>query len=48
MNNQRDSDKVAVTFYVPKQLKALVKARLDEKGETMTAVLIRALKRYVK
>jgi hypothetical protein len=48
MPDQRDPDKVAVTFYVPRDLKAAVRAKANEKGETVTDALVRALRRYVR
>ena len=48
MPNQRSADQVAITFYVPRDLKAATKTRAQEKGETVTDVLVRALKRYVR
>jgi hypothetical protein len=48
MPNQRSADQVAVTFYIDRDLKAAVKARAAEKCETVTDVVTRALKRYVR
>lgn len=48
MPDQRDPEKVAVTFYLPRDLKAQAQERQKERGEDMTTVLVRALRRYVR
>lgn len=48
MPNQRDPDQVAVTVYLPRDLKASVKARAEERGDTITDVITRACRRYVR
>jgi hypothetical protein len=48
MPNQRKASQVAITVYIDRDLKAAVRARIAEKGETLTDVVARALKRYVR
>jgi hypothetical protein len=48
MPDQRDPSKVMVTVYVDRDLRDAVNARAKEKGETVAAVLTRALKRYAR
>lgn len=36
------------TFRIPLELKAQFKAKAEERGDDMTAVLIKAIERYVK
>jgi hypothetical protein len=48
MPNQRAAEKVAITVYVPLTLKAAAKTRAEEKGETVTDVIVRALRRYTR
>ena len=48
MPNQRDPNQVAITVYIPRDLKAATKARVAEKGETVSEVIVRALRRYTR
>jgi post-segregation antitoxin (ccd killing protein) len=48
MPNQRKASQVAVTIYVDRDLKAAAKDRARERSETVTAVILRALRRYVR
>jgi hypothetical protein len=38
---------VSIAVYVPKELRAAFKAKTEQRGETQTDVLIRAMKRYI-
>jgi predicted transcriptional regulator len=48
MPDQRSPSQVAVTVYIDRDLKASVKTRAEERGDTVTAIIERALKRYVR
>jgi hypothetical protein len=48
MPNQRDPNKVAITVYVLRDIKAATETRAKERGETVTDVVTRALRRYVR
>lgn len=48
MPDQRDPGKVGITVYIDRDLKASVRTRAEERGETVTAVIQRALRRYVR
>lgn len=45
---EREEPTPVSTFRIPLDLKAAAKARAAERGETLTAVIIRALERYIK
>ena len=48
MPNQPRKDNPARSVRVPDELWHAAKVRADENGETVTDVLVRALKRYVR
>ena len=48
MPNQPRRDNPARSFRIPAELYRQVKARAAERGETVTAVIIRAFERYVR
>lgn len=48
MPNQPRKDNPARSFRVPADLYREVQARAAERGETVTDVIIRAMKRYVR
>lgn len=48
MPNQPRADNPPRSFRIPGDLYAKVKARAAERGETVTDVIIRAMKRYVR
>lgn len=48
MPNQPRADNPARSFRIPANLYRQVKARAAERGETVTEVIIRAMKRYVR
>lgn len=47
MPNKRSGDKQAVTVYIPRELRAAATAKASAAGETMTAVIERALAEYL-
>ena len=48
MPNQPRPDNPARSFRIPLDLYLQVKARAAERGETVTDVIVRAMKRYVR
>lgn len=48
MPNKRSGDKQAVTVYVPRELRAAATAKAAAEGDTITAVVERALEVYVE
>lgn len=48
MPNQPRADNPARSFRIPADLYRKVQARAEERGETVTAVIIRAMERYVR
>ena len=48
MPNQPREDNPARSFRIPADLYRQVKARAAERGETVTDVIVRAMKRYVR
>lgn len=45
--NQRSKTQVAITFWVDRDLKSALKALAAERSETVTDVLLRAVRQYV-
>jgi hypothetical protein len=48
MPNQRGADQVSVAIYVDKDVKAAFKAATEQRGETITDVLVRAMRNYTR
>lgn len=48
MPNQPRPDNPARSFRIPADLYRQVKARAGERGETVTDVIVRAMRRYVR
>jgi hypothetical protein len=48
MPDQRNADKVGLHVYVPRELREAAQATSQAKGETVTDVVARALRSYVR
>lgn len=46
MPNQRRAGMASIHIYIPYTLREQVQARTQERGETLTDVIVRALRRY--